>query len=467
MCIRIAFLTLFFLFPFPIFAQNTYEVYQVTKEQNPSFFEKGKEISSILISAVRAEKIKTYSPFPADGGIPSEQTLAQFEQNMKIPAIKGALITDDKEAISFPENAKWFAKDVSVFSIYESKIKEKNKIEYLSLFVPYNDKNIFIATFRFKDVAKIMKKSKLAVWDFPAKTSFGEVLHTDLDDGSAYQLAKTLIKSQNLNNEFVKNIDDDSRSYQWLVRPIEKQNTEKNYYISEIELYYENDSTSNKVGSIEFGKVKEKITAKENYLLNYAEAIRQKLFVNQTQATLPTPVRKEKISKLFQKEVISDLNMKDKDNQSLFQEGNELVRYLFEAVKNKKINAYPNDSLKTKLTLSEFETALLSVPPVSIDDSTNNNAKSWEIRQLYKLNLIEAMLFDQFGKQKTYQPRAVSIILPAQENTIKGIDEPLIYFSYKGIIKLLKKKKLASMRALFENRNFKAIPLFMKGIEYK
>lgn len=457
--INFIFLFLNLSFSFPVFAQTNYQIHEVNKEQNHSFFEKGKEISSILINAVRANKITPY--LQPDGGSISKMTLAQFEQNMKIPVIKGALITDDKDAINFPENAKWFAKDVSIFKIYAA-----TKIEYLALYVPFNDKNIFIANFRFKDVKKFLKKNKLAVWEYPSKASFGEVLHIDIDDASSYLIAKTLVKSQNITNEFATKIDDESRNYQWLIRPLEKQNAEKNYQISEIEVYYENDSLLQKVGTFGFEKVKEKLIVKENCLLNYAEAIQQNLFISKAQAVMPTPTRKEKPSKLFQKEVISDLNMKDKENELLFQEGKEFVKLLFEAVKNKTLNAYPNDSLKTKLLPKEFENALLCVPPIGLEDSTNISTKSWEIKQLYKLNLIEQMRFDQFGKKKSYQTKAISVILPAQENTLKGIDEPLLYFSYKEVSKLLKKKKLQTMLSLFENRSFKIIPLFMKGITY-
>lgn len=446
------------------FAQdNKYAIHWVEKAKNASFFEKGKELPTLLINAVKLKKIIPYE-LPQNQAILQAMTSQRFEQNMKIPQIEGALITEETEQITQPENAQWLPQDISLFTVYESITASKN-IEYLALYAPHNDKNIFIAAFKFKDIEKLFKKSDVALWQYPSQTNFGNILHLDIDDGSAYRIAKTLIMNEKENeiqisSEFKEKIADESLSYEWLIRPIEKKVGEKEFQPTEIEVYNENIELK-LVAKFDFEKVKTAITEKEVCFLSYSEALKQKLFVSDLQKIMPIPQRKEKTKNRFKKQLISDLNMKEEENKTLFQQGNELVKYLIEALQNKKTNAYWSDSLATKLQFSELEAKLMIPPLPSIDDSTNT-PKYLEIRQLYKLNLIEEMSFDQWGTQKNYQTKAIAILLPAQENTTKGIDEPLVYFSYKDVVKLVKKKKLKEMLSLFENRSFKAMPIFMK-----
>lgn len=445
------------------FAQEKYTIHWVEKTKNASFFEKGKELPTLLINAVKLKKIIAYEQ-PQNQALLQEMTAQRFEQNMKIPQIQGALITEDTEQITQPENAQWLPQEMSLFAVYED-ITASGKIEYLAIYAHYNDKNIFIAAFKFKDVEKLFKKSDAALWQYPTQANFGNVLHLDIDDGSAYKIAKTLIMNEKetkiqISTEFKNKIADEILSYEWLIRPVEKKVSKKEFQIVDLEVYNEENELK-LVAKFDFEKVKTTIAEKEVYFLSYAEALKQKLFVSDLQKIMPTPQRKEKAKNRFKKQVISDLNMKEEENNILFQQGNELVKHLIEALPNKKITAYLTDSLATKLQFSELEAKLMMPLPPSISDSIDNS-KSLEIRQLYKLNWVEEMSFDQWGNQKNYQIKAIALLLPAQENTIKGIDEPLAYFSYKDVIKLLKKNKLKEMLSLFENRDFKAIPIFMK-----
>jgi hypothetical protein len=261
-------------------------------------------------------------------------------------------------------------------------------------------------------------------------------------------------------------IEDETLSYQWLIRPIEKKISKTDYQIVSLEVYNE-DSTLQLVGNVEFEKVKTQICQENNYFMNYAEALKQKLFVSDLQVAMSTPARKEKASRLFKKQMISDLNMREEENKMLSKPNNEFVKYLIEAVQKKEISAYLNDSLQTKLSTTEFDFNFSMPQLINEEDSTlNTPSQKWEVKQLYKLNMVEEIRFDQWGKRKSYQPQAISVILPAQENIAKGIDEPLAYFSYKEVLKLLKRKKQTEMVNGFEQRIFKTIPLFMKASTY-
>ena len=53
------------------------------------------------------------------------------------------------------------------------------------------------------------------------------------------------------------------------------------------------------------------------------------------------------------------IDLKEKQNQSLFSKNNEITRYLIEATKAGLIEAYENDSLNTKLTAEKFQTRMI------------------------------------------------------------------------------------------------------------
>ncbi|TAH22192.1 MAG: hypothetical protein EAZ08_01675 [Cytophagales bacterium] len=455
------FVLIFSLFLRTAFSQN-YQIHWVEKAKNPSFFEQGKELPALLIVAVRNKKIKPYQ-ISANEQLGQEMSGQDFRQNMTIPQPKGMLITEENPAAELPENAQWLLQDVNLLAIYED-VAKAGKIDFIALYVSDGEKKQFIAAFKFKEIEKLFKKEKAALWQYPTQANFGNVLHLDLDDGSIYRLAKLLIqnsveKGKEISAEFQQKIMDTNLSYQWLVRPLEKKVNNKEFEPTALEVYNE-DSELKLVGKFDFEQIKPLIVAKENYFFSYAEALNRKLFISNLQANLPTPLPKAKEKKLFEKQFINDLNMKDEENNVLFKPENEFANYLIEAVRKNQLIPYPNDSLQSKMQLADFEFKL-TVPSGNADsDSTTSIALG--IRQLYKLNLTEKMFFDQEGKRKTYQTKAISLLLPAQENALKGVDEPLCYFAYKDIVKLLKKKKQKEMLLFFENRNFKAIPIFTK-----
>ena len=53
------------------------------------------------------------------------------------------------------------------------------------------------------------------------------------------------------------------------------------------------------------------------------------------------------------------IDLKEKQNQSMFSKNNEISKYLMEAVKAGLIDAYANDSCTTKITAEKFHENLL------------------------------------------------------------------------------------------------------------
>ncbi|GAB4188554.1 MAG: hypothetical protein OHK0057_03480 [Thermoflexibacter sp.] len=465
------------------FAQpSAWRIHWVSKKQNPAYFEKNKSLPDLLLAAVKAKKLTPYQLPQASKPLQilDEQN---FKRNMTRPLPQGGLITFENDTgILQTTSQQWLAYDVSLFAVYES---QGQQIEYLALYVPREEDSIFIANFKFKDVEKILKNNKSALWY--QQTHLGEVLHLDIDDGSAYHIAKTLLNAafddkiiafsiagQPINislktNQLAKNIEDRALSYQWLIRPIEKKEKKNTYQISDLEVYYEDDLGCHFIARFPYESIKSLLMpTATNLLLPYAEAIKQKLFISNLQRTLPTTLLTQKSSKYFKKRIISDINLKDKQNEVFYSEENELVKILKEAVEKKQISTFDNDSLTRKLSTAEFQEKFIYLY-VALSDSnlTEESSTIIPLQKLHKLHLIEEITFDSKGKQKAYERKSIAIILPSSENIAKGIDEPLAYFAYKDVIKLLKKKKLIEMLAVFAQRNYKAIPIYSSPISYK
>jgi hypothetical protein len=468
------------------FAQpSTWRIHWVSKEQNPIYFEKNKALPDLLLKAVKAKKLLPYQLPQANQALQilDEQS---FKRNMTRPLPQGGLITFENDTqISETMSQQWLAYEITLFAVYESQAQQ---IEYLALYVPRETDSIFIANFKFKDVEKILKNNKSALWYQQAH--LGEVLHLDINDGSAYRIAKTLLTyafddkitafstaGQPINislktNHLARGIEDKSLKYQWLVRPIEKKEKQNTYQITDLEIYYEDDIDYHFIARFPYQKAKSLLMpTATNLLLPYTEAMKQKLFISNLQSVLPTASLTNKTSKRFKQRIISDINLKDKENKAFYSEGNELVRILKEAVEKKQILAFDNDSLTKKLSIAESQDKFIYPYAASaFSYFTSDEELSPSIipfQKLYKLHLIEEMTFASEGQQKTYESKSIAIVLPASENINKGIDESLAYFAYKDVIKLLKKKKLREMLAIFEQRNYKAIPTYSSPISYK
>ena len=82
------------------------------------------------------------------------------------------------------------------------------------------------------------------------------------------------------------------------------------------------------------------------------------------------------------------IDLKEKQNQSMFSKNNEISKYLIEAVKAGLIDAYENDSVATKLTMDKFQKRMVmpnSQPQLSAEEiaagfgneTTNGNSDGW------------------------------------------------------------------------------------------
>lgn len=69
------------------------------------------------------------------------------------------------------------------------------------------------------------------------------------------------------------------------------------------------------------------------------------------------PINEQDI--MMKKTLWRRIDLREKQNQSMFSKNNEISKYLIEAVKSGLLDAYENDSVKTKLTSDKFQQKLI------------------------------------------------------------------------------------------------------------
>lgn len=87
------------------------------------------------------------------------------------------------------------------------------------------------------------------------------------------------------------------------------------------------------------------------------EALAQERASNGTNALSTRPINENDI--MMKKTLWRRIDLKEKQNQSMFSKHNEISKYLIEAVKAGLIDAYETDSCKTKISIEKFHENLL------------------------------------------------------------------------------------------------------------
>ncbi|UFH53721.1 hypothetical protein [Spirosoma sp. KNUC1025] len=93
------------------------------------------------------------------------------------------------------------------------------------------------------------------------------------------------------------------------------------------------------------------------FALTSGDVLAQEKASNGTNPLSVRPVNENDI--MMKKTLWRRIDLKEKQNQSMFSKNNEISKYLMEAVKAGLIDAYTNDSCTTKLTAEKFHDNLL------------------------------------------------------------------------------------------------------------
>jgi gliding motility associated protien GldN len=171
---------------------------------------------------------------------------------------------------------------------------------------------------------------------------------------------------------------------------------------------------------------------------------------------------------LWKRTVWVRMDCREKQNKPFFAKNNEITKVIIEAVKAGILRPFQNDSLLTRMSYENF-IENLTIPGsdeglteeekamgFGADDagwgdsggwgddfggaeseSTESTAASSNEYFPHQLNILEIridLIFDKKRSRWYRDIQAITLILPAEANTAKGIDQPIASFSYKELV---------------------------------
>lgn len=155
---------------------------------------------------------------------------------------------------------------------------------------------------------------------------------------------------------------------------------------------------------------------------------------------------------MYKKEVTRALDLREKQNKSIFARGYEITDILLDAVKSGKLKAYKNDSL-TKV-ISPYEVSEKIIIPSTEAPIDTTYMDDWEkeeyrntmkdftpdtysSKDLYQIEFTEDILFDKNHSVMEYDIKTLTLYIPAgHPDNIRGIQTPIATFNYDDCKKL-------------------------------
>ena len=164
---------------------------------------------------------------------------------------------------------------------------------------------------------------------------------------------------------------------------------------------------------------------------------------------------------LWRKTLWLRMDGKEKQNKPFFAKNNEISKVIIDAVKAGIIRPFANDSLVTRMSFETF-VENLTIPGSEEGLSEEEKAMGFDSgggdgwgddggggakeetaaatsNEFFAkdINILEIRLDLVFDKKRSRMYRdiqAITMILPAEKNTAKGIDMPIASFSYKELV---------------------------------
>lgn len=166
---------------------------------------------------------------------------------------------------------------------------------------------------------------------------------------------------------------------------------------------------------------------------------------------------------MYKKSILRQLDLREKQNKSLFSRNKEITRIIIDAVKEGKLKIYATDSLDKgrSLTKEEFlenikipnQEAEKTAEELEFEKANASNAASdpfatgtteaptgpafFEPKDLFLLQITEDFLFDKQRSRAYWDIQAIQIIVPSELN--QKVDLPAGTFKYKDLVEVFKK----------------------------
>lgn len=166
---------------------------------------------------------------------------------------------------------------------------------------------------------------------------------------------------------------------------------------------------------------------------------------------------------MYKKSVLRQLDLREKQNKSLFSRNKEITRIIIDAVKEGKLKVYATDSLdkgksytkeefldkikvpnqEAELTEEEKEFQKANAADAANDPFATGNEQVatgpafFEPKDLFLIQITEDFIFDKQRSRAYWDIQSIQIIVPAELN--QKVDLPAGTFKYKDLAEVFKK----------------------------
>ncbi len=206
-----------------MFSKRIWRMIDLREKQNQPLFSDDREISKIIIEAVKRGELPVYANDSLEAG--STLTREEFSQRLVIPVEGGGLseaekeagLSDDWGASDWGDDeapaveigpAEYFARDLYTMELVEDVVFDKkrsrmyNQVHSMTLFVPADKsaKGIIetIGTFKYEDLVKVFQNDPNALWFNPQN----DAQHKNMSEAFQLRLFNSyIVKVSNPNDE--------------------------------------------------------------------------------------------------------------------------------------------------------------------------------------------------------------------------------------------------------------------------
>lgn len=468
---------------------RTLTFFDLKNDSNRSFHKYQEEIPRILINALEQGKIKAYEV--SDSSQVSELSFEEFKKRTQIPGFEEDPFDDWVD----DADSYYLESEISMIGLDETigikKKKRYKRINYINLYVPeyvtYTGLRTYLASFRFEDFAKICSEEGY-LWYQPEIFYFWNSnglsnLHSRyFFESKATNELITLIKSGK-----IKGFHKDGNSVDLDINFDSKYSDYPRFEIAlrepkgipfkntVIDIYYNPDGYYGSYNikylvscnTEDFGEYQ------SSGVLDFSDAILRNLltplrsqYTNQLErdtisingtlkmgltdpeydpkgviAHVPSglPITK------FTNNQISRIDLYDSINDVLVQKGQEISRYLMEAIDAGELEIYWTDALEKKMTKEEYTEAITMIEPdydPFADPFENNDDEAY----LYSpLSLTIFLLsqkaeFDLKSGEKLLRPYSLGMMIRADDSPY-GLDQIVGWLNVNDVKNLLTEKK--------------------------